>query len=444
MAKGYATGAVSLDRMTAFLKTATLGTSDMTDAERKQMSALTAVEKKLKEIVGLTDTYGMLTQAATDLGLADAELTNLQLIVQESVGGLRDELNTTTTDMQLLAQATALGVYSTTNYGLAMHDAAAGTFELSNAERASIQASVDAAKAQREHALAVQDTQQSYLDLATSLKGATNAQIAQTAIQGLSQMQQEGKIDFSTYFVAVSDIQESFGLSDEKSRALASAIPLLNDALTSGKIPAYDYADALGAIIKDSADGVVNMDAIISRFGAVLEPAALATDAFGTFDEKLAIVPQTAATSAQQTYNAFTTPNWAGAGLEAGQEIAQGITASTPAITAAAQAAIQAAINAAAAAGAAGPAPLPAEPPPAPPEYAEGGAGIVPPGYSNDSYLIGLSSGEAFTVTPPGASGGGETVINVPIVIYGNADEEKVRTAARDGVLAAQRSKGVR
>jgi hypothetical protein len=68
----------------------------------------------------------------------------------------------------------------------------------------------------------------------------------------------------------------------------------------------------------------------------------------------------------------------------------------------------------------------------------------VPPGYSNDSYLIGLTSGETFTVIPPGAAGGGETVINVPIVIYGNADEEKVRVAARDGVLAAQRAKGVR
>ena len=35
--------------------------------------------------------------------------------------------------------------------------------------------------------------------------------------------------------------------------------------------------------------------------------------------------------------------------------------------------------------------------------YAEGGSGVVPPGYPNDSYMIGLSSGEMFTVAPAGS-----------------------------------------
>jgi hypothetical protein len=35
----------------------------------------------------------------------------------------------------------------------------------------------------------------------------------------------------------------------------------------------------------------------------------------------------------------------------------------------------------------------------------------VPPGYPNDSYLAGLTSGERVSVTPPGKKGGGQNVI---------------------------------
>jgi hypothetical protein len=364
--------------------------------------SLSAVNKKLAETVSLSSSYGMLTQAAADLGVADEELNNIQLIMLETVGGLGDELDTTTTDMQLLAQATALGLYSTTQYGLAMHDAAAGTLELSDAERASLQASVGAEKAKRDQAGAVREAAQSYLELSSSLKGATNAQIAETAIQGLGELQKAGKIDFSTYFTAVSGLQESFGLSDEKSRALAGAMPILNSALAGGVLPAKNYDEALRAVVKDSGDGVINMDNIINKFGAMPESVAAAELAFGTFDEKLAVVPLTATTSAQQVYDAFDTKNWETAGIGAGKKIAQGITSSTPAIIAAAQAAVQAAINAANAVGATGP--TTTTPPPVP-GYAEGGFGIVPPGYRNDSYLVGLTSGEEYTVTPAGSPG---------------------------------------
>jgi hypothetical protein len=74
--------------------------------------------------------------------------------------------------------------------------------------------------------------------------------------------------------------------------------------------------------------------------------------------------------------------------------------------------------------------------------YAEGGSGIVPPGYPNDSYLIGLTSGENFTVTPPGGSP--ESGVTITQNFYGNADPKEVHRAARDGVLAAQRATGKR
>jgi hypothetical protein len=136
----------------------------------------------------------------------------------------------------------------------------------------------------------------------------------------------------------------------------------------------------------------------MTKFGSVLEPVSLATEAFGTFDEKLAVVPETAATSAQQTYDAFDTKDWETAGKDAGLNIADGITSSTPAIVAAAKAAVMEAIKAATAAiNATGPTTTITPPPPTP-GYAEGGYGKVPPGYPDDSYLIGLSSGEEFFV----------------------------------------------
>lgn len=442
MAKGYATGAISLDRMTQFLKSATLGTSDMTDAERKQLSVLTPLEDKMKDIVSLKDSYTMLKDAIEEANLVGSDMANVHETVALFVNGLDEALNTTTTDMELMSQATAYGIVSASDYANAMFDAKNGTFALSQAEREAMQTSIAAEKAHYEKAEAARNASQAYLELASSLKGATSAQIAETAISQLSEMQKSGAIGFDQYFTAVSGLQETFGLSDAKSRALAATMPILNNALASGILPATSYDEALKALILDAGDGKVNIDNIVNKFAVMPESIGIAKDSLLEYNETMTIVPQSAATAAQGAYDAFTAPNWAGAGMQAGQEIANGITASTPIITAAAQSAIQSAIDAAAAAGASGPTP-PSTPPPDTPGYATGGSGIVPPGYPNDSYLIGLTSGESFTVTPAGASAG-ETTINVPIVIYGNADEERVRAAARDGVLAAQRASGKR
>jgi len=78
---------------------------------------------------------------------------------------------------------------------------------------------------------------------------------------------------------------------------------------------------------------------------------------------------------------------------------------------------------------------------------AAGGSFVVPPGYPNDSYVMGLTSGEHVDVRRPG-EGGGEMVLNVgPINIYGDADPAAVGRAVVDGgnqVLDAARAKGLR
>jgi hypothetical protein len=358
-----------------------------------------AAEVAKRNTVDLANSYNALATAAQKYGVSSDELAGIQDTLRLFVYGLDDSLNTTQSDMQLMADATALGIVGATDYANAMYDAANGVQIMSAAERESLQAKVAAEQATRAQAVANQAASQSYLDLAESLKGATNAQIAQTAIQQLGELQKAGKIDFSTYFTAVSGLQESFGLSDQKSRALAAAMPILNDALVAGVVPATNYDDALKAMIKDAADGKVNIDGIINKFGEFPASVTTAVDGLKPFDEKMTEIPDAAATSAQGAVDAFTQAGWEGAGRAADNGIAKGITAGTPAITAAVQAAIQAAINAANASGTTGPTTTTTPPVPG---YASGGYGLVPPGYPDDSYRIGLSSGEEFFVTAAG------------------------------------------
>ena len=49
------------------------------------------------------------------------------------------------------------------------------------------------------------------------------------------------------------------------------------------------------------------------------------------------------------------------------------------------------------------------------PGFARGGSFIVPQGFPNDSFPMRVSSGERVTVTPRGASGGGQFVFNVSV-----------------------------
>lgn len=72
----------------------------------------------------------------------------------------------------------------------------------------------------------------------------------------------------------------------------------------------------------------------------------------------------------------------------------------------------------------------------------------VPPGYPNDSFNVGLTSGEILNVLPAGQKGGEGIVVNVPLAVYGDADPAMVQRAAYDGAnrgtLAAMRERGMR
>ncbi len=78
---------------------------------------------------------------------------------------------------------------------------------------------------------------------------------------------------------------------------------------------------------------------------------------------------------------------------------------------------------------------------PPPNSYAEGGSGVVPPGYPGDSYPIWLTSGEAFSVTPAGEPGSGGVNVTIYQTNYGG-NPEQAKQGALDGVTEAMRAVG--
>ena len=64
--------------------------------------------------------------------------------------------------------------------------------------------------------------------------------------------------------------------------------------------------------------------------------------------------------------------------------------------------------------------------------FAQGGSGVVPPGFENDSYMIGLSSGEEFAVAPRGRSLGGDGGVTIVFSsLVSLADEAEAESKIR-------------
>jgi len=81
-----------------------------------------------------------------------------------------------------------------------------------------------------------------------------------------------------------------------------------------------------------------------------------------------------------------------------------------------------------------------------PPEFATGGSMIVPPGYNNDDFLIGVSSGEYVNVTTAGQSPGGGGGINIEVInqfATGVHNPGEVASASQDGLYSALEKAGL-
>jgi hypothetical protein len=100
-------------------------------------------------------------------------------------------------------------------------------------------------------------------NLAESLKGATNAQIAQTFLVGLKDTLGETS---QAYADAQVDVGMFYGLMDEKSLAISEAFGYINTELDNGATLSGDYSEILATIIADAADGSVNLDALKEKY----------------------------------------------------------------------------------------------------------------------------------------------------------------------------------
>lgn len=248
-------------------------------------------------------------------------------------------------DVDLLTRAFVEGIISADDYGKMMVQARDGTLQLTDAQRAQLQASTDQAAALRDAAAAAQEAAIQQMELAQSLKDATDAQIAQAAINALQQAYEAGQISFSDYLTAVTQVQDAFGLADPKSRALAEGIGLLTQAVIDGTLPADQYDEALKTVIADAQDGQLDIDALTGMFTASGEAASTAgsamTQGMDEAGKAMEGAAQTAETAANDIAKAFTGIDWVEVGRLIGQGIAQGINESAAEVAAAAAAAAE-------------------------------------------------------------------------------------------------------
>jgi len=79
-------------------------------------------------------------------------------------------------------------------------------------------------------------------------------------------------------------------------------------------------------------------------------------------------------------------------------------------------------------------------------EFATGGSMVVPAGYNNDDYLIGVSSGEYVNVTPSGQAPSGAGGINIEVInqfATGVHNPSQVAAGASDGLYSALEKAGL-
>jgi TP901 family phage tail tape measure protein len=253
--------------------------------------------------------------------------------------------------LTLLGQAFGFGIISGNQFNGLVNDMNSNMGQLDGLTRGALERQVEWAETAKTAQKAAEDYALAQLSLAESLKGATGAQAAQALEGELAKQLQSGAIDLPTYIAAISGIQETFGLADDKSRALADGILILTANLTNGTLPAENMGKALQAVYTDSVDGVVNMTAIMDQFGRAPEAIGTAADEAERFSDSMLVRMKAAGEEmpgiAADISLAFTGADWDATGLAVGTGIAAGITASTPLIEAAARAAALAALAAA-------------------------------------------------------------------------------------------------
>ncbi|MFZ6028041.1 MAG: tape measure protein [Chloroflexota bacterium] len=192
-------------------------------------------------------------------------------------------------DVRLLTDAWAYGVIGNYEYSESMLDVTQGTFTMTQAQREAYESAI---ALQGANALAAEnagEAAKSYWSLAESLKGASQAEIAKTLIDDLTASLEANPEAAADINAAILEVSDAFGITDERSRALAAGVPLLTQALEKGLIPAENMDEALKYLVEDARDGEIDFGKLIDKFGeapAGIQPALTAASnmdrAFGT------------------------------------------------------------------------------------------------------------------------------------------------------------------
>jgi len=129
---------------------------------------------------------------------------------------------------------------STSSWGAVL-----GTTEFSSALEGSTGITLANIDAIRESAIAVEALTVKQAGLAASLKDASGAQVAQTAITELGGLLEQDKITIDEYSTAVTQTQLAFGLADEASIRLSAGVLDLVTKFGEGQVKAENFDEAL-------------------------------------------------------------------------------------------------------------------------------------------------------------------------------------------------------
>jgi tape measure domain-containing protein len=227
--------------------------------------ANTATGIEAEQVLRLvSDLYKELPANITDASDAQTILTDSSLYALDTTSQLKDEVT-------LATEAYAYGILGYERYSEVLVNATNGTLTFTDAQRQSVTAATDMAAAQAASAQAAGESAAAYWGLAESLKGASQAEIAKTMISDLTAALKEtdDAATQNTINQAILDISDSFGITDEKSRALAASMPLLTQAMLTGIIPAQNADEALKYLNEDAKDGSVDFGKLIEKFGQI-------------------------------------------------------------------------------------------------------------------------------------------------------------------------------
>jgi len=201
--------------------------------------------------------------AMADLGAGEEELRYKHLTMVDSFAEGATRASEYNAEVAAIAEQYGSSTEAHAQYSAAMQT----TYE--NMDRAAI-AAVEYQEAQDKANEAAGTAAQKFYSMAESLKGATEAQIASTAIRELSTLLEDGQITASDYAVAVQETQLAFGLADEASIHLSSGINRLVEHFGAGQVAATEFDDRLAHLI--DVNTMENLQ--IEKFGGLLADQA--------------------------------------------------------------------------------------------------------------------------------------------------------------------------